>query len=55
MGMAAKKYLLSVANKNYLELVEKRKKEIEKEREEREKLEQIKLEKLKNEEEKENK
>lgn len=38
MGMAAKKYLLSVANKNYMELVEKRKEEIKKEREELEQL-----------------
>lgn len=38
MGMAAKKYLLSVANKNYMEMVEKRNKEIQKEREEMEKL-----------------
>lgn len=38
MAMAAKKYLLSVANKNYMELVEKRKEEIRKEREELEKL-----------------
>lgn len=38
MAMAAKKYLLSVANKNYMELVEKRKEEIKKEREELEQL-----------------
>lgn len=38
MGMAAKKYLLSVANKNYLEMVEKRNEEIRKEREELEEL-----------------
>lgn len=48
MGMAAKKYLLSVANKNYMEMVEKRNKEIQKEREEMEalnkKLEQEKKE-----------
>ena len=36
--MAAKKYLLGVANKNYMELVEKRKEEIKKEQEELEKL-----------------
>ena len=30
MSMAAKKYLLGVANKNYMELVEKRKEEIKK-------------------------
>lgn len=38
MSMAAKKYLLGVANKNYMELVEKRKEEIKKEEEELEKL-----------------
>ena len=38
MSLAAKKYLLNVANKNYMELVEKRNEEIRKEREELEKL-----------------
>lgn len=38
MSMAAKKYLLGVANKNYLEMVEKRKEEIRKEQEELEKV-----------------
>ena len=38
MAMAAKKYLLSVANKNYMEMVEKRNEEIRKEKEELEKL-----------------
>ena len=38
MAMAAKKYLLSVANKNYMELVEKRNEEIRKEKEELEQL-----------------
>ncbi len=38
MSMAAKKYLLGVANKNYMELVERRKEEIKKEQEELEKL-----------------
>lgn len=42
MAMAAKKYLLSVANKNYMELVEKRNEEIRKEKEELEKLNQKK-------------
>ena len=38
MTNAAKKALLSIANKNYLEMVEKRKKEQQKEKEEIEKL-----------------
>lgn len=38
MGMAAKKYLLSIANKNYMEMVKKRNEEIRKEREELEEL-----------------
>ena len=40
MAMAAKKYLLSVANKNYMEMVEKRNAEIRKEKEELEQLKQ---------------
>ena len=54
MGMAAKKYLLSVANKNYMELVEKRNAEIRKEIEELEKLHK-KAEKKKKDKGKENK
>lgn len=38
MNNAAKHALLGIANKNYMEMVEKRKKEMEKEREEIEKL-----------------
>ena len=45
MSHAAKQAYLGIANKNYMEMVEKRNKEIQKEREELEKLKKKKKEK----------